>query len=726
MGNHLNAAQGNPGAAIGLGVVAGTGTLAVGSMFTYFTCQNLGLWGWDGPIGMATVIGTGAGAIVAAKVSSNMSHRRAIERAHQARQQLIASFPAELQHAVDLLTNRWQACLMWTHPQIAIGRAPNPRIVGDEGVCPVLLAGQDPGYLPDPGVRESPVGLRVRLGLPQGFSADHVRARLTTIASSLAVPQAQVVEVRSNVIVLELRVRDLPVDREWLNGFEPRLHPVLTRLRDPWQACELWSSLKLGRKPGPGEPGAWPRLVPSAGVDVPDDGICWTPVGARVRVQLPDNVSPLDIRDKSDKVASAMDVWKFRVHDVDGNKARLDLYVRDTISEVIDSPLILPLQEAGPDGIHRIRYAPAVEAGSRSCYDDVLWGISEFGDPVVGNFFSGGHRAGQGETRSGKSVTLYTMILASLLMRDTVTVIIDPNAATVAPFWQCADHVCDSQDPKDAMGTLDIVLAEMERRKKLFARMRSDRFSEFSEEVPLWNIFIDENSNYTHDKKYNEKLKKVAKQVAKFGGRITLADQKLDHESLSTAIRINLFDRICHRVSSREDFDHLLAGLPDLAKEAANVEEPMAQGVAIVRLSTHERPVRMRVHYLPSAALYDIGDQLTAELGAKRPPMWEDQDAPFPGQPAAAPAGTDDANVVALRPAAAGQSDQDDLSPEDKAVIEQIEATGGKVARCRYCNRKIAPLSGGGRPAQFCRPDTGRNCRQNWHRHMKRTAQGGN
>ncbi|WP_174315558.1 hypothetical protein, partial [Nocardia gamkensis] len=137
----------------------------------------------------------------------------------------------------------------------------------------------------------------------------------------------QISYVDGNVVCLDLRVVDPVVDRDQLDAFHPRLHPALIRLRDSWQACDMWTALGFGRAPSGGDPGAWPQLVPSASVETPDDGVCWTPVGARVRVQLPDDVSGPDLRAKSDKLSSSMDVWKVRVHDVDGNKVRLDLYV---------------------------------------------------------------------------------------------------------------------------------------------------------------------------------------------------------------------------------------------------------------------------------------------------------------------------------------------------------------------------------------------------------------
>ncbi len=676
--------------------------MTFGGIFAYKTAENFGMAGWTGPGGMIAMTGLGVFGAVASKASkaSRLARERAAADAEWT--QWTSEFHPRLHTALWRLCDEWQSKLLWS--SLGLGRLADAR--GPESFPLLMEWPTDPPAL----ALWLPTGARIALKLPDGPSARDFDARLDKIASSLDVPRVQISYVDGNVVCLDLRVVDPVVDRDQLDAFHPRLHPALIRLRDSWQACDMWTALGFGRAPSGGDPGAWPQLVPSASVETPDDGVCWTPVGARVRVQLPDDVSGPDLRAKSDKLSSSMDVWKVRVHDVDGNKVRLDLYVVDTLAEILPSPLIKAIKEPRPDGTIGTRFVSAVPIGSLSCYDDVLLGLNEFGGLMPINFAYGVHRAVQGATRSGKSVTLYTMILASLLMRDTVTVIIDPNGATVAPFWQCADYVCDSQDPKDAVAMLDIILEEMARRKQLFARLRSDRITDFSAEVPLWNIFIDENSNYTHDKKYNEKLKKVAKQVAKFGGRITLADQKLDHESLSTAIRINLFDRICHRVEAREDFDHLLPGLPDLAKEAANSENPMPQGIAIARLMSHQRPVRTRMYLLPSEALYDIGDQITAELGAKRPPMWEDQQQP---QAAATHTADEGGKVFPLRAVGDGT--------EEAPLIDQAPGPG----RCLYCGRELKQVTGG-RPAKYCRD---RNCRQDYHRlknQLDNKARGGN
>lgn len=192
---------------VGLGIVGGLGVTVFGSMVAYFTAENLGVPGLLGPAGLAVAVGSGAGLVAAAKASTTRRQRRAAARAWQEWRRFLDTFPPETHYALDLLANPLAASMMWTHPQVGIGLPPNPAQFFP-GTWPQVIPGQDAGREPDSGMRVSPVGARIRLALPPGFSADHVRHRLPAIASSLHVPRVQVVAASGNLVSIELRVRN--------------------------------------------------------------------------------------------------------------------------------------------------------------------------------------------------------------------------------------------------------------------------------------------------------------------------------------------------------------------------------------------------------------------------------------------------------------------------------------------------------------------------------------
>lgn len=215
-----NAANGN---LIAVGIGAGGLTLTFGSMFAYKAVENFGLNGWVGPAALFGGIGTTCGLVIAAKVDRSRRERREIERAYARWCEFRDKFPVEVRFALDVLANPFSARTMWTHPQVAIGLPENPNVLFP-GTWPRLLPGQDPGHEHDWGVRQSPVGARVRLELPQGYSADHVRHRLANLASSLRVPKVQVVAAQGNVVTIELRVRNPLADSMKLQA--PEASPV--------------------------------------------------------------------------------------------------------------------------------------------------------------------------------------------------------------------------------------------------------------------------------------------------------------------------------------------------------------------------------------------------------------------------------------------------------------------------------------------------------------------
>lgn len=275
-----------------------------------------------------------------------------------------------------------------------------------------------------------------------------------------------------------------------------------------------------------------------------------------------------------------------------------------------------PLDTALPSPLIRADGTPAVEPGSLSCRDDVLLGFDEDGHPVHLNLATGAHGLIAGVTRSGKSVTVNTLLAHASLMRDVSLVVIDPNLAAAAPWWTTAHRVSDTTHPEQASELLAEVREEMHRREALFWSARTDRITDFSPEMPLLMVVIDEVAHYTRhtDRKARERfqaeLLAIASQGAKYGVRLWLITQKPSADVLSTALRTNLSARICHRVDTMEDYLHLFPDGRDLDITAA--DRTLPAGVAITSITGMRTPVRMRALYLPTEACWHINDTLTA------------------------------------------------------------------------------------------------------------------
>ncbi|WP_280466543.1 FtsK/SpoIIIE domain-containing protein [Nocardia cyriacigeorgica] len=426
----------------------------------------------------------------------------------------------------------------------------------------------------------------------------------------------------------------------WLAQFPPSLHQVIWRLSDPMQAMVLWSDLGLGRMPNPakGDPGAAPLVLPWLNPGpgkTPDRGIWATRTGIRVRLAMLPGQSPKLYAERLANMSTSFDVPDVRVVSSDGQQLVLELKVYDPLKELNVSHLIDPDTRARVAAAVRAGGTPAeqsrrlteacraarltIPVGALSCTDDIPLMMSETGEWITINLAAGGHGAIQGATRSGKSITINSLLAWASLMRDVRVVIIDPNTAAVAPWWRTAHLVYDGTDPEEATAILDQVYDELAARKALFWQQRSDKITQFSPETPLYLIVVDEVAEFAKDKAFQEALKRVGAQVAKFGGRLYPAGQKLDTDSISMGTRANLFDRICHRVESRHEFAHLFENAPAL--EAAGltaVDETMPQGVAIVRTRSHPATCRARSVFLPTEACWVISDAIVAARGEVR------------------------------------------------------------------------------------------------------------
>ncbi|MFJ9448652.1 FtsK/SpoIIIE domain-containing protein [Kitasatospora sp. NPDC101235] len=264
-----------------------------------------------------------------------------------------------------------------------------------------------------------------------------------------------------------------------------------------------------------------------------------------------------------------------------------------------------------------------VKPGSLRANSEILLGHTEDGEPVTINLATGSHGAIQGVTRSGKSNTANTIFAHAALMPDVRMVIVDPNLGSVAPWWRTAHTVSASSSPEEACTVLEELRAEMERRQGIFWAARTDKLVDFTPEMPLILLAVDEVSNFTNwpDRKLADRfrmlLQAVTSQGHKFGIRVWLLGQKLEANVLNTATRTNLTSRICHRVDTVEDYLHMFPDGRHLEVTAA--ERSMPEGVGIASVPGLVTPSRMRSVYLPAEHCWAIADAIVEVSGEVRP-----------------------------------------------------------------------------------------------------------
>lgn len=581
----------------GLAIVGGTGVVTFGSMVAYFTAQNMGAPGWTGPAGLVVVVGAGAGAWGVAKLQAGRAERRAIEAAYNQWIQEVAECPRETDYALSVLCDPWQNLLMWTNPQISIGQAPNPN-TGFPGVCPVLLPGQDPGHKPDQGFRPTPNGTQVRIGLPQGPSADNVRARLANLCAALHVPKITITSVHGHVVKLELVVRNALVETYKFPGPEPSPVP-LKNLRVGMREDGIFHRLQI-----------WNNHLFLAGLTGSGkSGVLWSIIGALApdilagRVQL----HMIDLKRGTEMAAGyrLYASWAYTVADA--------IKLLQKMIQILDD-----------------RATPRRESAMRT------------GKPL-------------------------------------------------------RNHEPERGDPHHVL-MIDEIIA--------LIKLVGDRKGTFN--VPqLDGTWKEENIRV--DKYVGILLLELLSQARSFGITVIVSTQNAAKD-IFDLLRDMFPTMIGLRQASEQQVQMVYGtGARERGIEATAITVDEAGTAFIDSPEAGGSAIRVRFFRVTDEDIMHLVEIFGRPADAMPMP------APVDAEPSEA------ANVVTLHPAPEQQpADDDGLSEEDRALIAQVKASGGKVARCRYCGREIAPLSGGGRPAQFCRPDTGRNCRQNYHRTKKR------
>lgn len=182
------------------------------------------------------------------------------------------------------------------------------------------------------------------------------------------------------------------------------------------------------------------------------------------------------------------------------------------------------------------------------------------GEGISYSFPDNAHAIIAGATRSGKSVCTYSAIVHLLRMGNSVRVLVcDPNDTTIAPFvskvsWSTSDT--HPEKPTEMLKWLRTHVIDA--RKPLLRDLRADKITEFTAEVPLYVVIIDEAANYmrhsdkTASAAFINELMAVVAQGAKFGIRLMLITQRPDATILPTPVRSQLSARISFRLEDKE------------------------------------------------------------------------------------------------------------------------------------------------------------------------------
>ncbi|MBI4839541.1 MAG: DNA translocase FtsK 4TM domain-containing protein [candidate division NC10 bacterium] len=200
------------------------------------------------------------------------------------------------------------------------------------------------------------------------------------------------------------------------------------------------------------------------------------------------------------------------------------------------------------------------------------------GSPMVADLAQMPHLLIAGETGSGKSVCINSLILSLLYKaepRDVRLLLIDPKRVELS-VYNGVPHLADKvvSDPKDAAKRLQRVVLHMEERYKLFAQVGARNLQSYNRRMdlepppeddlsqgsyrgrlPMLVVIIDELADLilTAQSEVENAIMRLAQMARAVGIHLIVATQRPSVDVLTGVIKANFPARISFRVASKVD-----------------------------------------------------------------------------------------------------------------------------------------------------------------------------
>lgn len=212
--------------------------------------------------------------------------------------------------------------------------------------------------------------------------------------------------------------------------------------------------------------------------------------------------------------------------------------------------------------------------------------------PIAIDLVSEAHCLITGQTRSGKSVFTYSLLSQLALMPHVRVVGVDFSGILLRPF---AQRIPDPQvvnggdNVEAAVGVLEWLKAEMDRRNGALSESVADKWGEFSPAFPLLVCVLEEYPGTVARLKATDTGKKPGDRLlprwqalvaslmaegAKAGIRLILIAQRPDAEVVGGAARENMPVRIAFKASSGEAYRMMYPDIAPPEIERAKMQPP--------------------------------------------------------------------------------------------------------------------------------------------------------
>jgi S-DNA-T family DNA segregation ATPase FtsK/SpoIIIE len=248
-------------------------------------------------------------------------------------------------------------------------------------------------------------------------------------------------------------------------------------------------------------------------------------------------------------------------------------------------------------------------------------GLDISGDPVVGELNKMPHIVIAGQTGSGKSVMLNSL-LCSLLYRnspaDMKLILVDPKQVEMR-LYDDIPHLLTPviTEPEKTIGALKWAVGEMERRYSLLSEERVRDIKSYNqkktgEAMPYIVIVVDEMADLMMMAKRDVEalVVRIAQKARAVGIHLVLATQRPSVNVITGLIKANVPARIAFTVASQVDSRTIL--------DQAGAEKLLGQGDMLLLTPSMAKPKRVQGAFVSDEEVTKITDYLRLQ----RPPEY--------------------------------------------------------------------------------------------------------
>lgn len=245
------------------------------------------------------------------------------------------------------------------------------------------------------------------------------------------------------------------------------------------------------------------------------------------------------------------------------------------------------------------------------------------GDAMVGELNKMPHLLIAGQTGSGKSVMINTL-LTSLLYRNSPSdmrlILVDPKQVEMAPY-QDIPHLLAPiiTEPEKTISALKWAVNEMERRYDLLAEMKVRDIKGYNskmteEAMPYVVIVIDELADLMMiaARDVEALIVRLAQKARAVGIHLVLATQRPSVDVITGLIKANIPARIAFTVASQVDSRTIL--------DQIGAEKLLGQGDMLLLTPQMSKPKRIQGAWVTDDEVVKITDHLRMQ----RPPQYDD------------------------------------------------------------------------------------------------------